>query len=75
MSTTVQHLLSQIESLSPQDRADLAYAVLLSLEPEEEGVEEAWDAELARRLAEIQSGNVTGKPALQLFAELRGQKS
>jgi hypothetical protein len=38
---------------------------------EEEGVAAAWHEEVRRRLAEIQSGQVTGKPAAQVFAEVR----
>jgi putative addiction module component (TIGR02574 family) len=75
MSELVLQILSRIDDLSPQERAEVAYAYLRSLEPEEEGVEEAWQAELARRVAEIRNGRATGKPADQLFAELRGQKS
>ena len=43
----------------------MAYALLCSLEPEEEGVAEAWDAELSRRVGEIRDGNAAGKPAEQ----------
>jgi putative addiction module component (TIGR02574 family) len=74
MSEAVAQILSQIEGLSQEERAELAYAFLCSLEPEEEGVAEAWDAELSRRVAEIRSGQAVGKPAEQLFAELRGRR-
>ena len=74
MSEAVARILSHINQLSQEERADLAYAFLCSLEPEEEGVREAWDAELARRVADIQSGQAVGKPAEQLFAELRNQR-
>ena len=33
--------------------------------------EPAWDLELARRAAEIRSGNAEGKPASQVFAKIR----
>jgi putative addiction module component (TIGR02574 family) len=74
MTEAVTQVLAQIDALSQAERAEVALAVLRSLEPAEEGTEAAWDAELARRTAEIRSGKVTGKPAEQLFAELRGQK-
>jgi putative addiction module component (TIGR02574 family) len=75
MSEAVARILSQIDHLSQDERADLAYAFLCSLEPEEPGAGEAWDAELSRRVAEIRSGHATGKPAEQLFAELREKRS
>jgi putative addiction module component (TIGR02574 family) len=43
-----------------------------SLEPDSDAdAEVAWDAELDRRAAEIRAGEVVGKPADQVFAELR----
>ena len=38
-------------------------------------VDAAWEAELARRVADIQSGKVVGIPAAQVFDELRAQFS
>jgi putative addiction module component (TIGR02574 family) len=74
MTEAVTQVLAQINALSQAERAEVARAVLRSLEPVEEGAETAWEAELARRTAEIRSGKVAGKPAEQLFAELRGQQ-
>ena len=75
MSEFVSQILSHMDALSKQERAELAYAFVHSLEPEEEdGVEKAWDAELSWRIAEIRSGKITGKPAAELFAELNGRK-
>ena len=69
---TNAQILSGIDGLLKQERAELAYAFVCSLEPEqEEGAAEAWDVELSRRVAEIRVGQVVGKPAEQLFAELR----
>lgn len=73
MTNAVANILSQVESLSSQERAELAYAVLCSLDPEEAGVEEAWDEELARRVARIRSGEAKGKPAEQVLAEWRNR--
>ncbi|MCX7013544.1 MAG: addiction module protein [Candidatus Sumerlaeota bacterium] len=75
MTEAVGEILSRIDGLSQQERAELAYAFICSLEPgEEEGVAEAWDAELSSRVAEIRSGRVVGKPSEQLFDELRGRR-
>jgi putative addiction module component (TIGR02574 family) len=62
---------TQLEKLSREERAELAYFLLSSLEPEEDGAAAAWDAEISRRVAEIRSGKANGKPAEQVFAELR----
>jgi putative addiction module component (TIGR02574 family) len=73
MTEAAQQMRSQLGALPARDRAELAYFLLTSLEPEEEGVEEAWREEISRRMAEIRSGRAVGKPADQLFAELREQ--
>jgi len=74
MTEAVAEILSRIDSLSQKERAELARAFLRSLEPEEEDVAEAWDAELSRRVAKIHSGQAAGKPAEQVFAELRERR-
>ncbi len=74
MTEAVVQALAQLGALSRAERAEVAHALLRSLEPEEEGAEGAWEAELARRVAEIRSGKAVGKPAQQLFTELRGQR-
>lgn len=67
----VERYKSQLEKLSQKDRAELAYFLISSLEPEEEGASAAWDAEVSRRVAEIKAGKAAGRSAEQVFAELR----
>ena len=69
MTEAVSRMVAQLDGLTQQERAELAHAVLLSLEPEEADVEEAWSREVARRLARIRSGEAVGIPAEQVFAE------
>jgi putative addiction module component (TIGR02574 family) len=71
MSEAVAQIVAQLSSLSQQDRAALAHAVLLSLEPDDPDAEEAWDKELVRRAARIRSGEATGIPAEQVFGQWR----
>ena len=71
MTETVEQLKSKAGTLSALERADLAYFLLSSLEPEEEGAEEAWRMEIARRAADIRSGQAKGRPADEVLAELR----
>jgi putative addiction module component (TIGR02574 family) len=75
MTEAVARIATQLDGLSQQERAELARIVLLSLEPEEPGVEEAWDRELDRRVARIRSGEVAGTPAEQVFADWRRGRS
>lgn len=72
MSVTLESLKSQLGVLPSRDRAELAQFLIDSLEPGSDvDAETAWEAELARRVADIRAGRVTGKPADQVFAELR----
>ena len=76
MTETMEQLKGQLERLPRQERAELAHFLLCSLEQEAEAdVDAAWEAELARRVADIQSGKVVGIPAAQVFDELRAQFS
>jgi putative addiction module component (TIGR02574 family) len=71
MTEAVRQLKSLADLLSAPERAELAYFLLSSLETEEEGAEEAWRTEVARRVAEIRSGSAVGRPAEEVLAELR----
>jgi len=71
MTEAVEQLKSQANSFSSAERADLASHLLSTLEPEEEGVREAWKEEIARRIAEIRSGQAIGRPIEVVLAELR----
>ena len=55
---TLETVRSDALSLSQAERAELARNLVASLDGAAEGdAEEAWDAEIQRRLAEIDSGN------------------
>jgi putative addiction module component (TIGR02574 family) len=72
MSSTAEALKSQLGTLSPEDRAELASFLIDSLDPENDAeAEVAWDEELARREDDILSGRVEGESAASLFARLR----
>jgi putative addiction module component (TIGR02574 family) len=71
MSAVAEQLKSQLELLPVADRAELAHYLLSSLEPEEDGVADAWREEITRRVAEIRSGTATGTPATEFLKELR----
>ena len=52
----------------------LVQTLLRSLDPGlEEGVEEDWDAEVARRLKRVHQGVAQGRPAEEVFGDIRAQ--
>jgi putative addiction module component (TIGR02574 family) len=54
---TLEKLRAEVLKLSDPDRAELAQQLVASLDgTPDPGVEEAWDAEILRRLAEIDAG-------------------
>ena len=56
-SSTLEKLRTEALNLPEPDRAELAQQLLASLDgAPDPGVEEAWDAEIRRRLAEIDAG-------------------
>lgn len=71
MTESVERIKAQVGNLSAPERADLAYFLLKTLEPEEQGAEEAWSVEIARRVAEIKVGHAKGRLADEVLAELR----
>jgi putative addiction module component (TIGR02574 family) len=64
MSPAIEKILHDALELPDDARADLAAALLDSIDhdPPDEGVDEAWQAEAKRRLAEIRSGVVKPIP-------------
>lgn len=72
MSTLVEELSARAKALSTEDRARLAEELLDSLhgEPDAEA-DSAWDREIERRVAEIESGAVQLIPAEDVHAEAR----
>lgn len=56
-SPTLEKIRSEALNLSESERAELAHNLVASLDgPSEPDAEKAWDAEILRRLAEIESG-------------------
>lgn len=69
MSLSIDQLKAEALKLSPEERADLADWLWVSAMPRAE-VEAAWDAEIARRIAEIDAGTAKLIPAEEVFAEI-----
>ena len=76
MTETAEKIKSELSRLSLQERAELAYFLIHSLDEEVNAdTEAAWDAELAHRLEDIKSGKAVGEPADKVFAEIREKYS
>jgi putative addiction module component (TIGR02574 family) len=71
MSRTFIDLWKEASELSEKDRADLAGLLIVSLEGEpDEDVEEAWAAEIQKRVAELDAGVVQSVPWEQVRQRL-----
>ncbi len=70
MSLTIEQLKAEAMKFSPEERADLADWLWLSVASREE-VKAAWDAEIERRIRQLDSGEVEGIPGEEVLAELR----
>ena len=72
MLTLVEELSARAKTLSAEDRARLAEELLESLDQEPESeVEAAWDREIERRVAEVESGTAKLISAEEVHAEAR----
>jgi putative addiction module component (TIGR02574 family) len=59
-SSALEKVRSEALNLSESERAELAHSLVASLDgPADSNVEKAWDAEILRRLAEIDSGTAS----------------
>lgn len=54
---TLDHLRSQISTLSESEHAALARELIISLDgPRDDSVEQAWNDEIVRRVSKVKSG-------------------
>ena len=72
MSTSVQIVEAEAMKLTPSERADLADRLWLSVNTKDE-VDAAWEAEIARRIQQIDSGEVECVPWETVMTELRAK--
>lgn len=76
MTETAEKLKAELSQLSVRERAELAYFLIRCLDEEiDDDVNDAWDAELTRRMKEIQSGNASGELSNKVFTDLREKYS
>jgi putative addiction module component (TIGR02574 family) len=71
---TLDELKAEAMKLGPEARAQLAHALLLSLdELSEPEIEKLWLEEAERRLKEFRDGKVRGIPAEEVFDKALGR--
>ena len=74
MGAILEELESQALQLPPQERSKLIHRLIVSLdgEPEEspEAIAKAWDEEIARRVADMETGRTQWIPAEEVFKEI-----
>ena len=70
MSSTLESLTAEALKLSVEERAELAERLIASVEPPPP-LHPAWDAEMARRIADLDAARTEAIPGAQVFAELR----
>jgi len=70
METQLELLESEALKLTPGERAALAQRLLASLDEDAE-IEDAWAAEIERRIAEVESGAVQVIPIAEALARVR----
>ncbi len=72
MSDLVIELSQKAQTLRPEERARLAELLLDSIhQSADRTVEDAWDAELQKRIDEVDRGVATLIPAEEAFARVR----
>lgn len=72
MPLTYDQIAAEAMRLSPEERADLADKLWVSVDTPE-AVAAAGDAEIKRRIAQLDSGEVDTVPFEQVIAELRAK--
>lgn len=72
MSTLLDELAKQARSLALEERAQLAQQLMESVEQESDpDVQEAWESEVASRIAKYERGEAKLIPAEEVFAAAR----
>lgn len=77
MAALLEKIENQALQLSPKERSELIYRLIVSLDgaPEEspEVIAKAWDDEIARRVADMDAGRTKWIPADEVMTQLRAK--
>ena len=79
MAAILKEIEEQALQLSPKERGELVHRLIVSLEatPEDtpEAIAQAWDKEIARRVADMEAGRTRWIPADEAMARIRAKIS
>jgi putative addiction module component (TIGR02574 family) len=77
MATILKELENQALQLSPQERGELIYRLIVSLEGSvedtPEAIAQAWDEEIARRVVDMEAGRTQWIPADEAMSRIRAR--
>ena len=77
MGAILKDIEEQALQLTPKERGELAHRLIVSLdgEPEDspEVIAQAWDEEIARRVADMDAGQTKWIPADEVMTKLRAK--
>ena len=66
----------EVMALSASERASLAHDLILSLDdPADYELDPAHESEIQRRLEMVRQGSASGRPAAEVFADIRAKHS
>ena len=73
---TIEEIRREALRLDPETRAELAHALLSSLDSLSDAeIERLWVEEAARRDAELEVGTASSSPAQEVFARARARRA
>ena len=71
---TVERVRREVMAMSASERASLAHELILSLDDTAEyDLSPAQEAEIQRRLNMVREGTASGRPAAEVFADIRAK--
>lgn len=74
--SSIQDIRSKVMALSASERAGLAHDLILSLEdPSDFQLSPAQEQEIQRRIQMVRDGNASGRPAVDVFADIKAKYS
>jgi len=73
---TIQEVRNEVMELSASERASLAHDLILSLDnPSDYELSPAQEAEIQRRVSVVREGSASGRPAAEVFVDIRAKYS
>lgn len=73
MPATLEQTAIDALSLAERERAQLAHVLIASLGTGDGNFSDEWDAEICRRVDEINRGTARGRPATDIVREIRAR--